>query len=113
MNFLDVRIHLECRIFCSENGQNGMRCVHNENEGCCLPRISLKYGPLLDLLCGSERGPWAHRSNSVYILRDDGPCAGSALYHCALLAELHPPGDQTSNLPVYPPLPATFPISLA
>src|SRR5947208_16505754 len=58
-----------------------------ENEGCCLPRISFKYRSLLDLLRGSERSSWAHRSNRVHILRDDGPGAASALYHCALLAE--------------------------
>src|SRR2546421_10162150 len=75
-----------------------------ENEGCCLPRISFKYRSLLDLLRSSERGSWAHRSNRVHILRDDGPCAASALYHCALLAERHATSDQaryrTGKLPV-------------
>ena len=103
MNFLDLRIHLGCQIFRSDNGYDGISRVRfeghqvctYENEGCCLPRISFKYGSLLDLLRGSERGSWTHRSNTFHVLRDDGPCAASTLYHCALLAQHHARGNQT------------------
>src|SRR5437764_6323799 len=79
------------------NGRGSPRKVFDENEGGCLPRISFKYRPLLDLLRGSEGSSWAHRSNRVHILRDDGACAASALYHCSLLAERHATRDQARN----------------